>query len=116
MKKIKMDNLATIISRWLKDQNSEWKVVVPNDKIWAPNGVSGIIIYKLKIFAIAYIYDTKVTVFGLSPSYIAQNQDTVLDAHLENFFPLLSNRLHVAGIGFKKAYESRERNKHHPNN
>jgi hypothetical protein len=107
-----MGDLVTIIREWLKDQMPDWKVVRPNSTFWAPNGVSGIIMHRQIPREFAYVYDTKVVVH----EFKRQKADLTLCAHSENFFPLLSNKLHIAGVGFKKAYESREHNRNRPNN
>ena len=100
-------NLITIIKNWLADQMPEWRVVV-NDQ---PNSIHGYIEYTGLSYTVAYIYDTKVI---WNAGLTNQREELILEAHEDNFLPLLSNRLHMSSLGFRKAYESRKLNS--PNN
>lgn len=114
--------LTDLISNWLAEHMPEWKVRVPkeDDDLWYPREATGIIEYGDGLtFTAAYIYQTKIEFvynYGSSSglktkSKSSMDRGLVLDAHHENFLPLLSNRLYMMGQGFKAALESRERNR-----
>jgi hypothetical protein len=125
--------LTDLISNWLSEHMPEWRVSVPKhsddpldpDEPWYPKESIGHIEYYDGIaYIAAYIYPTKVEFvynYGSSSSLKTKDKSSmdrglVLDAHCENFLPLLSNRLYMMGLGFKAAVESRERNKRLANN
>lgn len=129
--------LTDLISNWLSEHMPEWKVVVPKkDELgnhideqwpdyWHPKESIGLITYDDGLaYMAAFIYPTKVEFvynYGSSSSTKTKTKSSmdrglVLDAHCENFLPLLSNRLYMMGLGFKAAVESRERNRRHSDN
>lgn len=126
--------LTDLISNWLSEHMPEWKVIRPEKdeygnfidfECWHPREAIGIITYQDGLaYMAAFIYPTKVEFvynYGSSSSTKTKDKSSmdrglVLDAHCENFLPLLSNRLYMMGLGFKAAVESRERNKRLANN
>ena len=107
----------------------EWKVRTPKEgddqDFWYPRTATGIIEYGGDLaYTAAYIYPTKIEFvynYGSSGSLKTSGKSSmerglVLDAHCDNFLPLLSNRLYMMGLGFKTAIESRERNRRHTDN
>lgn len=129
-----MNDLVDIISNWLSEQMPEWIVerphvgdpgACPPDKIpWCPPGSIGVISYKDLSYQHVWIYDDKVEfIYNYGSSSDIKSMDKspmdrgmTLHAHIENFLPLLSNRLYMAGLGYKKAWEAREYNKHRTDN
>ena len=118
-------DLTNLIRDWLRDNNmSDWAVVRPNQFNWAPRGAIGIIKYNSHlIYECVYIYDAKVEFSSNNGSHgglktkdkSPRDRGLVIEACHENFMPLLSNRLYMLGLGFRKALEARERNQHNPN-
>lgn len=130
--------LTDLIRNWLSEHMPEWKVIIPKkdelgnhlveywaEEYWYPKDAIGAISYVGEFtYMSAFIYSTKVEFvynYGSSSGIKTKNKSPmdrglVLDAHMENFLPLLSNRLYMMGLGFKTAIESRERNKRHSDN
>jgi hypothetical protein len=94
-------DLISLIDEWLKDEMPLWRAAKSYKTldygIWKDS--VGSIIYKGLGYTYAIVYETRLMFF---------EDDLIIQAYDAKFFPLLSSRLHMAQIGFRKAEESRK--------
>lgn len=93
-------DIVTIISGWLSTELSEYYVIPAPITTTNPNCWLAAIVYKGLGYQAAAIYNTYIEV-GIEREPL---RIEICDPQL---FPLLSNRLHMMALGFRKALSSR---------
>lgn len=88
-------DLVSLVRRWLKDEMPGWKVI-PG---WSDD--RRLIVYsEIGAYPVVELFETYMKFL---------DDDLIVLATDNNFMPLLSNRLHVAEQGFKKALAARDK-------